>query len=166
MSRNWDADSYHRKDSVDATLDAMTRTDYDGQFRMERFIGYGELPDILCKAAEEAGRLVLGRKFKAVTRWRNDGPPPRVWISRPRRDVRDQGLGEMSINFNVVAILGWKWYSDIDRHLAAFKTIFNHMKAAVIARYPEAQCYMTHDYSGGYDFNVVLAPSLPYGMAA
>lgn len=166
MSKNWDADSYHRKDSVDATLDAMTRTNYEGQFRFERFIGYGELPDIMCKAAEEAGRMVLGFKFKALTRWGNDGPAPRVWVNRPRRDTRDQGLGELTLDFNLVAVMGWKWYNDIDRHLAAFDIIFKHMKSAVVSRYPEAQCYMTHDYSGGYNFNVVVAPAMPYGMAA
>lgn len=165
MSRNWSAQDYHKRDSVDATLNALAETNYDGQFRMEKFVGYGELPDILCSAAEEAGRMVLGFKFKEVARWKG-GPKPHAFISRPRRDTRDRGAGEVAIEFDVIAMLNWNWWSDVDRHNAAFKVVFNHMKSRVISRYPDAQCYMTHDMSGGYNFRVVVEPALPYGMAA
>jgi hypothetical protein len=163
MPKFWRADNYHMRPSIDETLNSLTESNYSGQFRFEKFQGYGALPEIIVKAAEEAGHMVLGYMFNEINQW-GKGSEVQCWCHRARRDERDEGLADVSLRFQLRATAGWQWWKNIDRHLKAFEIIINHMRSRVLERYPNAKCWMTHDMGGGYDFHCIIGPSLPYGM--
>jgi hypothetical protein len=164
-NRYWWADKYHMRDTVDETLNHIMGNTYEGQMRMETFEGYETLPMLMIMAATAACRETFGDKFTTLHERRGDDL--QVFLHRPRRDERDEGLVELGLSFSPqVSGFIHRWDTDSGRFVEAFDRIFKVLKSRVTGRFPEATCYMTHSGRTQLNFSVLLAPKMPMRIAA